>query len=150
VRYLSILLRLRAVPFLGRLVVELLSLYTVEVPPRVRIGRDFVLAHRGQGVVLSEQTVIGDRVTIFHQVTIGAADVTDLPEAVGFAGVVLEDDVIVCAGAKIMGGNEELRVRRGTIVGANAVLTRSTGEFEIWGGVPARKIGSRARIGSAS
>lgn len=148
-RYLPLLLRLRTVPFLGRLVIELLSLYTVEVPPRVRIGADFALAHRGQGVVLAEQTWIGDRVTIFHQVTIGAADVTAPPDEVGFAGVVLEDDVIVCAGAKILGGREELRVRRGSIVAANAVLTRSTGEFEIWGGVPARRIGVRQHVAVA-
>jgi len=34
-------------------------------------------------------------------------------------------------------------VRRGTVVGANAVLLQSTGENEIWAGVPARCIGQR-------
>jgi len=36
-----------------------------------------------------------------------------------------------------------LRVGRGTVVGANAVLLESTGENELWAGVPARKVGLR-------
>jgi serine O-acetyltransferase len=38
-----------------------------------------------------------------------------------------------------------LRVGRGTMVGANAVLLESTGEDEIWAGIPARCVGKRAR-----
>jgi serine O-acetyltransferase len=36
-----------------------------------------------------------------------------------------------------------LRVGRGSVVGANAVLLESTGENEIWAGVPARRVGTR-------
>jgi serine O-acetyltransferase len=34
-------------------------------------------------------------------------------------------------------------VGRGTVVGANAVLARSTGEWEIWAGSPAKCVGTR-------
>jgi serine O-acetyltransferase len=40
-------------------------------------------------------------------------------------------------------GESELVVGKGTVVGANAVLTQSTGEYEIWAGIPASKIGAR-------
>jgi len=36
-----------------------------------------------------------------------------------------------------------LRVGSGTVLGANAVLLQSTGENEIWAGIPARCVGKR-------
>lgn len=56
-------------------------------------------------------------------------------------GVVLADDVWLGAGCAVMPG---VSIGRGAIVAANAVVTRSIPEFEIWGGVPARKIGERS------
>ena len=53
------------------------------------------------------------------------------------------DDVIICAGAKILFKENKLIVGKGTVIGANAVLTCSTGEYEIWAGILARKIGIR-------
>jgi serine O-acetyltransferase len=40
---------------------------------------------------------------------------------------------------------QELVVAEGTIVGANAVLRESTGPYEIWAGIPARRVGLRER-----
>jgi len=36
-----------------------------------------------------------------------------------------------------------IRLRRGTVVGANAVVTRDTEEYSVMIGVPARKIRTR-------
>lgn len=55
-------------------------------------------------------------------------------------GVVLEDDVWLGAGVSVMPG---VKVSCGAIVGANSVVTHSVPAYEIWGGVPARKIGER-------
>jgi serine O-acetyltransferase len=60
-----------------------------------------------------------------------------------FEGIVIEDDAILAPGAKVLCKEGILRVGRGTVVGANAVLLQSTGENEIWAGVPARCIGQR-------
>jgi serine O-acetyltransferase len=60
-----------------------------------------------------------------------------------FEGIVIEDDVILSPGAKVLCKEGVLRVRRGTVVGANAVLLQSTGEWEIWAGVPAKMVGKR-------
>ncbi|HSY16187.1 MAG TPA: hypothetical protein VK816_09385 [Jatrophihabitantaceae bacterium] len=144
-RYIRRLLDLRTRPFIGPFVLQLLSLYGVDIPAQVKLGRDVIFWHRAQGVVMAPRTTIGDRVHVFHQVTIGGADPTLQHTEASWAGVVIEDDAILCVGAKILAGSGELRVGRGTIVGANAVLLKSTGEYEVWGGVPARKIADRKR-----
>ena len=54
--------------------------------------------------------------------------------------IVIEDDVWIGAGAVIMPG---VTLRKGTVVGANAVVTRSTEEFAVVVGAPARQIKTR-------
>lgn len=54
--------------------------------------------------------------------------------------IVIEDDVWIGAGAVIMPG---VTLRKGTVVGANAVVTRDTQEYSVMAGVPARKLRSR-------
>lgn len=43
----------------------------IEIHPGARIGRGFFIDH-GAGVVIGETAIIGDDVTIFHQVTLGS------------------------------------------------------------------------------
>jgi serine O-acetyltransferase len=119
-------------------------LSAMEVPSSVEIGPDLTVYHNGFGVVLHHTTVIGARVHLFHGVTVGRADVTIPAAESTFEGIVIEDDVFLCAGAKVLGKEgTRLTVGRGTVVAANAVLLESTGPWEIWGGVPARLIGKR-------
>ena len=54
----------------------------------------------------------------------------------------IQDGAILCAGCAIL-CKDRLIVGKGTVVAANAVLTCSTGENEIWAGVPAKCIGKR-------
>jgi serine O-acetyltransferase len=117
----------------------------VEIPRSVKIGEALEIAHGGFGVVIHSNTVIGDRVKIYPGVGIGRADIYRPIEQSRFEGVIIEDDVILSPGAKILCKEGWLRVSRGSVVGANAVLLESTGEDEIWAGIPARKVGSRMR-----
>ena len=128
----------RYVPFLGRLAYYLLKLLGVEIPRSVSIGRDFELAHGGVGVVIHPRSVIGDRVKVYPGVTLGRADIHRPMERSRFEKIVIEDDVILAPGAKVLCKEGVLKVGRGTVVGANAVLLQSTGEGEIWVGVPAK------------
>lgn len=130
-------------PVVGRVAYYTLKLLGVEIPRSVRIGERLLLEHGGFGVVIHSRTVIGDRVKIYPGVTIGRADIYLPMDRSRFEGVTIEDDVILAPGAKILGKEGTLRVARGTVVGANAVLLQSTQEGEIWAGVPARCIGQR-------
>jgi serine O-acetyltransferase len=134
----------RSWPLLGRLAYYTLKLLGVELPRAVPVGRDFELAHGGFGVVIHSRAVIGARVKIYPGVTLGRADIYRPMESSRFEGIVIEDDVILSPGAKVLCKEGVLYVRRGAVVGANAVLTQSTGENEIWAGIPARRVGMRA------
>jgi len=131
----------------GRLAYLALKLLGAEIPLSVAIGPGFLLHHGGVGVVIHPQTAIGARVGIYPGVTLGRADVYRPAAQSAFAGIVVGDDVILGAGAKILGADGVLRIGRGTVIGANAVLTQSTGEDEIWAGIPAKKVGQRGNGG---
>lgn len=133
----------RTWPVLGRFVHELLLIYGIDIAKTVRIGEGLLVEHRGHGIVIYPTVELGNRVHLFHQVTIGRVD-PHVPLAdPSMQPVVIEDDVMICTGAKVLGGVKTTRVGRGTVVGANAVLTQSTGEYEVWAGIPARKVGDR-------
>ena len=133
----------RCWPLLGRLAYYLLKLLGVEIPRPVAIGADFELAHGGVGVVVHSRSSIGNRVKIYPGVTLGRADIYRSAEQSRFEGIEIEDDVILAPGAKVLCKEGVLRVGRGTMVGANAVLLETTGEWEIWAGAPARCVGKR-------
>lgn len=91
-------------------------------------------------ITIHARTVIGKNVTLFHGVTLGRGDIWDEPQP-DFGGFVLEDDVILGAGAVLLSARGTLTVGQGTIVAANSVLRESTGAYEIWAGNPARRAG---------
>ena len=137
------LIEARRYAMIGGLAYYLLKLLGVEIPRPVIIGSDFELAHGGFGVVIHPSTTIGDRVKIYPGVTLGRADIFRPATQSGFEGIIVEDDAILCPGAKVLCKEGILRVARGSVVGANAVLLESTGDNEIWAGVPAKCIGNR-------
>jgi serine O-acetyltransferase len=130
-------------PLIGRLAYLALKLLGLEFPRSVPVGKDLEVAHGGFGVVIHSRSVIGERVKIYPGVTLGRADIHRPMSASRFEGIVIEDDVILASGAKVLCKEGVLHVRRGTVVGANAVLLESTGEGEIWAGIPARCLGQR-------
>jgi serine O-acetyltransferase len=127
----------------GHIAYYILKLLGVEIPRAVQIGRDFELAHGGFGVVIHPRSKIGSRVKIYPGVTLGRADIQFPMERSKFEGITIEDDVILAPGVKVLCKEGILQVGKGTVVGANAVLTNSTGENEIWVGIPAKCVGSR-------
>jgi len=130
-------------PVLGRIAYFILKILGIEIPKSVMIGKDFELAHGGFGVVIHPKTVIGDRVKIYPGVTLGRSDIHLPFEQSGFEGIIVDDDVILATGAKVLCKDGTLNVKKGSIVGANAVLSSSTNENEIWAGVPAKMVGYR-------
>lgn len=90
---------------------------------------------------------MGDNVMVGPNVVMDTSrhnhDRLDLPmkeQGLSYEPIIVGDDVWVGANAVITCG---VKVGRGSIVGAGAVVTRDVDEFSIVGGVPARKIGLR-------
>jgi len=139
----SSLVYARNIPLIGGIAYFILKLLGVEIPRPVKVGAHLELAHGGFGVVIHPQTVIGKRVKIYPGVTLGRADIYRPASQSSFVGIVVDDDAILCPGAKILCKEGVLRVGRRSVIGANAVLLVSTGENEIWAGVPAKCVGTR-------
>ena len=136
----------RNLPLLGRLSYIVLKLLGIEIPLAVKVGEWLELAHGGFGVVIHPHTTIGKGVKIYPGVTLGRADIYRPADRSAFEGIIVEDGAILCPGAKILCKQAVLKVGRGSVIGANAVLLESTGEDEIWAGAPARCVGKRATV----
>jgi len=132
--------------WIGKLAYLTLKLIGVELPRPVPIGADLEIAHGGFGIVIHSKAQIGSRVKLYPGVTLGRADIYKPATESFFEGIFIEDDVILSPGCKILCNEGILRVGRGTVVGANAVLLESTGEWEIWAGMPAKLIRKREPI----
>lgn len=93
------------------------------------------------GIEMGSHVLIGNNVTISsgqHPIDGRCTPVfarQSLPKK-----IVIENDVWVGAGAVIMPG---VRLAQGTVVGANAVVTRDTAPYSVVVGAPARAIRSR-------
>ncbi|MCC5939878.1 MAG: serine acetyltransferase [Lunatimonas sp.] len=93
----------------------------VEIHPGATIGRHFCIDH-GTGIVIGETTVVGDHVKIYQGVTLGALSVNK-EDADKKRHPTIEDEVIIYAGATILGGDTV--IGKGSIVGGNVWLTKS-------------------------
>ncbi|GLY29852.1 hypothetical protein [Kineosporia sp. NBRC 101731] len=138
------LVYLRGHPLLGRAARELLLVYGVDFPKEVSLGPELQLQHRGMGTVIHPLTKIGRGVTLYHQVTIGRADAHVPWQQSKMVGIEIGDGAVLYPGVKILGGPGVTRVGESAIIAANAVVTCSVPDNEIWGGVPAKKLSDRA------
>ena len=137
------LLYARNLPIVGKLAYFMLKALGAEVPLSVKIGPDCLLLHGGFGVVIHPKSEIEGNVRIYPGITLGRADIHLPAEQSKFEGIHVGQGAILSSGAKILCKEGILSVGNGSIIGANAVLFESTGENEIWAGMPARCIGLR-------
>jgi serine O-acetyltransferase len=124
---LAHLLHSLGVPLVPRIMTEFAHNETgVDIHPGATVGREFFIDH-GTGVVIGETTVIGDRVKLYQGVTLGALSFPRDGHGAVVRGTkrhpTLEDDVVVYAGATILGGDTV--VGRGSVIGGNVWLTTS-------------------------
>jgi serine O-acetyltransferase len=102
--------------------------FAVQLPAATKLGRGVKLNYSGLGTVLHPRAVIGNRVQIGPGVVIGGrSEIWEVP--------VIEDDVQIGVGAKVLG---PVRVGRGAIVGANAVVLHDVPPGAVVAGIPAR------------
>ncbi|MBD8022114.1 serine O-acetyltransferase EpsC [Microbacterium gallinarum] len=120
----------RRVRFLARAGSQITRWLTgIEIHPGAQIGRRFFIDH-GMGVVIGETAEVGDDVMLYHGVTLGGRQ-----REGGKRHPTLEDGVAVGAGAKILG---PITIGAGSVVGANAVVTKDAPADSVLVGVPAK------------
>ena len=112
------------VPLLARIVAELAHAETgIDIHPGATIGPGFFIDH-GTGVVIGETAVIGERVRLYQAVTLGAksfpVDADGRPLKGQPRHPILEDEVVIYAGATVLG---RITVGRGASIGGNVWLT---------------------------
>lgn len=93
----------------------------IDIHPNADIGDYFCIDH-GTGVVIGETTVIGKHVKVYQGVTLGALSVNK-EDAKVKRHPTIEDNVVIYAGATILGGNTT--IGKNSIVGGNVWLTKS-------------------------
>lgn len=103
----------------------------IEIHPAAVIGDYFFIDH-GHGVVIGETSVIGNKVTIYHDVTLGG---TTLAKAKRHPTI--EDEVVIGAGAQVLG---PITVGKGAHIGANAVVVKDVPAGATMVGIPARAV----------
>ena len=99
----------------------------IEIHPGATLGNNFFIDH-GMGVVIGETAVVGDNVTLYHGVTLGGTSSQKVKRH-----PTLEDNVVVGAGAKVLGA---ITIGKGSRIGANAVVVKSTPPNSVIVGVP--------------
>lgn len=114
------------VTLVARIIAEIAHSSTgIDIHPGATISRSFFIDH-GTGVVIGETAIIGQRVRLYHGVTLGAksfpVDETGALTKGNARHPIVEDDVIVYAGATILG---RITIGRGSVIGGNVWLTRS-------------------------
>ncbi|GAA0284073.1 serine O-acetyltransferase EpsC [Rhodovulum strictum] len=112
------------VPLLARMVSEAAHRETgIDIHPGATIGRNFFIDH-GTGVVIGETALIGDNVRLFQAVTLGAKSFPVDSNGRVIKGQprhpIVEDDVVIYAGATILG---RVTIGRGAVIGGNVWLT---------------------------
>ena len=85
----------------------------IEIHPGATIGKGLFIDH-GSGVIIGETTIIGDNVTLYQGVTLGGTG-----KEKGKRHPTLQDNVMVSAGAKILGSftiGENSKIGAGSVV----------------------------------
>jgi serine O-acetyltransferase len=107
----------------ARLMAEIAHASTgIDIHPGASIGSGFFIDH-GTGVVIGETAIIGDNVRIYQAVTLGARHFPTDEEGNLIKGdarhPIVEDDVVIYAGATILG---RITIGRGSTIGGNVWL----------------------------
>jgi serine O-acetyltransferase len=113
-------------PLVARIISEIAHSATgIDIHPGAQIGESFFIDH-GTGVVIGETAVIGKHVRVYQAVTLGAKRFQKDEDGILVKGnarhPIVEDDVVIYAGATILG---RITIGRGTTVGGNVWLTYS-------------------------
>jgi serine O-acetyltransferase len=124
------------VPLLPRLLYAVNRIaFALVLPPQARLGPGVILGYQGLGVVIHGEAVLGARVVVAPNVTIGGSGTRRGVPVIG-------DDVRIGTGARLLG---PIHIGHGARIGANAVVLCDVPSGAVAVGVPARVIAAADR-----
>lgn len=101
-------------------------LYSIEIGNDIELGEGINFTHT-LGTVIGGTSKVGARVKFMGNNTIGTAKDNGCP--------VIEDDVVIGCGARVLG---PVRIGKGAVIGANAVVLSDVPPGAIATGIPAK------------
>ena len=108
-------------------------IFGIDIHPAAQIGCGVFIDH-GHAIVVGETAVIGNNVSILHNVTLGGTG-----KAKGDRHPHIGDHVLIGAGAKILG---DIKIGCGSRVAAGSVVLKDVPPKTTVAGVPAKVIGA--------
>ncbi len=105
--------------------------FDVDIHPAAKIGDGVTMDH-ATGIVIGETAIIGNNVLMLHDVTLGTRGFEQ-----GDRHPIIGDDVIIGAGAKILG---RITVGQGARVAAGSLVLEEVAPHNTVAGVPARVV----------
>jgi serine O-acetyltransferase len=108
------------------------QVFGVDIHPAARIGKGIFIDH-ATGLVIGETSVVGDDVSMLHEVTLGGSG-----NETGDRHPKVSNGVLIGAGAKILGN---VRVGEGARIGAGSVVMNDVPDHTTVAGVPAVVVG---------
>lgn len=127
---------------LPRLISQIARFITgIEIHPGAKIGKKLFIDH-GAGVVIGETSIIGDNVTLYHDVTLGGVSPSENSNEQRCVKrhPTLQDNVVIGSGAQVLG---PITVHECGRVGANAVVVKDVAKNQTVVGIPARPTGKQ-------
>ncbi len=114
------------VPFIPRIISEMAHSATgIDIHPGAEIGERFFIDH-GTGSVIGATCIIGTNVRLYQGVTLGAKSFKLDENGNPIKGIprhpIVEDDVIIYAGATILG---RITIGKGAVIGGNVWVTNN-------------------------
>lgn len=117
---------------IARIVSQLAKFFTgIEIHPGAKIGSGVFIDH-GEGVVIGETAVVGNNVVIYQGVTLGGTG-----KDKGKRHPTIEDNVMISAGAKILG---PFTVGRNAKIGAGSIVLKEVPPNATVVGVPGKVV----------
>jgi acetyltransferase-like isoleucine patch superfamily enzyme len=111
----------------------------------IRVGEGsivtaYAIINGGADIIIGQKCIIGPRASINANEHAFTRSQEIREQGFIHAPIYIEDDCWLAANVTIMKG---VRLRKGSVIGSNAVVTKDTEEYSINVGIPAKKIAER-------